>query len=229
MVAASNCFSRMEDQGLAPFNGGRPRKFCRSACRSHSLAAASGFFFSRGERTQAARLCLRVRIASQGFHTMGRRKASLDLQDPEKAGLGPNIHLEPRSKSRRTLVLRVLGRPRHRLCFFILCKRKGTPVGPEVHRSAAQTCGPWDRGPRSRRICQVLRRRILREAASWIGPASCATGNDPAVLRSTACSNDGNSWPSNHKKGNLQSGIVLKWSTQNHVRNRKAAAPISPC
>ena len=33
------------------------------------------------------------------------------FQDPGTAGLWPNLH-EPRSKSRRTLVLRVLGRPR---------------------------------------------------------------------------------------------------------------------
>lgn len=37
---------------------------------------------------------------------------ALVCQDPGKAGIWPNFHLEPRSKSRRTLILRVLGRPR---------------------------------------------------------------------------------------------------------------------
>ena len=43
---------------------------------------------------------------------------ALIFQDPEKAGLWANVHLEPRSKSSRTLVLRVLGRPREPLEFL---------------------------------------------------------------------------------------------------------------
>ena len=75
----------------------------RSSAKSLTFSGLNGKL-----RTTKQKIAKKLRNRMAGSHQVLVDKHALIFHDPGKAGLWP-IHLEPRSKSNRTLVLRVFG------------------------------------------------------------------------------------------------------------------------